>query len=350
MKTVSFKYLFSLCFAGLLSVVQIGCRKENRELPVILTLPVTEVTSQSASSGGNITDNGGIDIILKGLLYGRESFLSLSDHTGNISMGGNSEPFVCMITGLLPGSIYFVRAYATSDAGTGYGDLVEFTTLSNPCPGTPTVTDHDGNVYNTVRIGDQCWMSENLKTTTYKSGASIEYPGSDNLAWRSNTTGAYAWNNNDISWKHTYGALYNWYAVTNPEGLCPEGWRMPGYNDWAVLTGTIGGTIAPNGNKLKSCRQEDSPLGGDCNTSVHPRWRSQHTHYGTDDYTFTAIPGGERYFDGSYTKLGDVTTWWSADEHSSSTAWTRQLTYSNGSIGVYYFNKRHGYSVRCLKN
>jgi len=97
------------------------------------------------------------------------------------------------------------------------------------------VTDIDGNVYRTVQIGNQVWMAENLKTTKYPDGTSISYPGADNTAWQNNTTGAYAWYNNDISWKDSYGALYNWHAVNSDKGLCPPGWHVPSDAEWTQL-------------------------------------------------------------------------------------------------------------------
>ncbi len=104
-----------------------------------------------------------------------------------------------------------------------------------PCPDMPTVTDIDGNVYQTVLINDRCWMAENLMTTKYQNGDAIAYPGTGNEQWESNVSGAYAWYDNDIDWKDSYGALYNWYAVNNPAGLCPEGWHVPTHDEWQAL-------------------------------------------------------------------------------------------------------------------
>lgn len=90
-------------------------------------------------------------------------------------------------------------------------------------PNCGDVYDYDGNKYSAVIIGDQCWMRENLKTTHYRNGTAIVYPGSNNTVWETNNTGAYAWYNNDIGWKGIYGAIYNYYAVANSNGLCPAG-------------------------------------------------------------------------------------------------------------------------------
>ena len=212
------------------------------------------------------------------------------------------------------------------------------------CPGTPTITDIDGNLYNTVLLGSQCWMAENLKTTTYKTGTPIP-----NVTG-SSTTGAYVWYENNISWKGPYGALYNWYATVDADGLCPTGWDVPTNDEWTALTDFIGGTGWPHGNELKSCRQVNSPLGGNCNTSDHPRWSEHNTHYGTDDYGFSGLPGGGRHYDGYFYYIGFYGYWWSSTEDSSSSAWGRFLGYYYGFVGVSPNDKHFGFSVRCLRD
>jgi len=218
-----------------------------------------------------------------------------------------------------------------------------------PCPGMPTVTDIDGNLYNTVLIGSQCWMKENLKTTTYQNGTPIPNV-TDPDDWGDLTTGAYVWYDNDISWKDKYGALYNWFTTIDANGLCPTGWHVPTHDEWTDLTNYIGGTSSPHGNELKSCRQVNSPLGGGCNTSEHPRWNEHGTHYGTDDYGFSGLPGGYRNDSGYFDGVGYFGYWWSSAEYSSDNAWGRYLSYNFGYVNVSNYTKRAGFSVRCLRD
>ena len=217
------------------------------------------------------------------------------------------------------------------------------------CPGMPTITDIDGNTYNTVQIGDQCWMAENLKTTTYSSGNPIPNV-TDATNWSNLTTGAYVWFDNDISWKGPYGGLYNWYATIDANGLCPTGWSVPTDDEWSALTDFIGGTGSPHGNEVKSCRQVNSPLGGDCSTSEHPRWNEDNGDWGSDDYGFLGLPGGFRNDYGAFDDIGDYGYWWSSTEFSSDLAWTRSLIYDYGYVNVVAFNERNGFSVRCLRD
>jgi uncharacterized protein (TIGR02145 family) len=220
------------------------------------------------------------------------------------------------------------------------------------CLGEPSITDIDGNIYNTVLIGNQCWMAENLRTTTYKNSTAIPNV-TDDSEWAFLATGAYVWFVNDISWNDSYGALYNWYATVDPSGLCPEGWHVPTQGEWTTLTDFIGGTSSPSGNRLKSCRQINSPLEGECNTSGHPRWNQDNTHYGTNDYGFSGFPGSRRADDGSFPilELGRYGYWWSSTETGPNNAVFRYLHFVNGD---FYqgsdFKKKSGLSVRCLRD
>ncbi|MBN1340177.1 MAG: fibrobacter succinogenes major paralogous domain-containing protein [Bacteroidales bacterium] len=211
------------------------------------------------------------------------------------------------------------------------------------------LSDIDGNNYNTVLIGNQCWMKENLKTTTYQNGIPIPNvvdPGQ----WSNLTTGAYVWYDNDILWKDKYGALYNWYAPIDTNGLCPAGWHVPTNDEWTILTDFIGGAYY-GGNKLKSCRQINSPLGGLCNTNEHPRWDQHWSQYGTDEFSFSGFPGGGR-FGGTYVygAIGARGYWWSSSETSSNWAWIRELLYNYSYVYYGDSDKKNGLSVRCLRD
>lgn len=250
----------------------------------------------------------------------------------------------------------------TSSTGLGERTITSFPAGDNtyyfnytgdPCPGAPTVYDIDGNVYNTVLIGGQCWMKENLKTTTYNNGASIPNVTDDD-EWSNLTSGAYAWLSNDISNKDNYGALYNWFTTVDPKGLCPTGWHVPTNDEWSALTDYIGGTSSPHGNELKSCRRVNSPLGGYCNTSEQPRWKedtvSGINNYGTDDYGFSGLPGGYRDWSGYFSGIGGVGNWWSSTAGSSTIAWLRSLQYSLSFVSVSSATFARGFSVRCLRD
>lgn len=211
---------------------------------------------------------------------------------------------------------------------------------------TGTVTDIDGNVYQTVNIGDQRWMAENLRTTRYRNGDVIPFGLSDN-EWENTTSGAYAIYphtnvdgiNTDEEMVNAYGKLYNWYAVDDSRGLCPEGWHVPTDAEWTTLTHYLGGSSVAGG-KMKSTRTEPDP---------HPRWDEPNID-ATNESGFSALPGGNRGSYGSYTTIGDFGYWWSSTEYRTTLAWFRYLYYYDGDVDRDSFNKQNGFSVRCLKD
>ena len=233
-------------------------------LPVVTTDSITAITSNSATCGGNVTSDGGAEVTARGVCWSTSNTPSINDlHTMD---GTGVGAFTSSVTHLLPGTIYYIRAYATNSVGTAYGEEISFTTPNiphgdaSPCPGTPTVTDHEGNVYNTVKIGNQCWTKENMRCTTSPSTGTYLIP-------EAGTTHTYSgkqarWYNNSATYANqNYGLLYNWnaavdtfntsygetsvitssnYAVNalfsgNRRGICPEGWHVPSDAEWTEL-------------------------------------------------------------------------------------------------------------------
>lgn len=193
------------------------------------------------------------------------------------------------------------------------------------------VTDIDGNVYNTVAIGTQLWLAENLKTTKYSDGTAIPLV-TDNTIWANLLTPAYCWYNNDMTTnKATFGALYSWYAV-NSGKLCPAGWHVPTDVDWSLLATYLGGeSIA--GNKLKE--------------SGTIYWQSPNAN-ATNETGFSALPGGYRNYIGIFTNKGVNGYWWSSTELSNSKAYYRNMGYNYSNATRDNVDKFNGFSVRCI--
>ena len=341
-------------------------------VPSVSTAQITNLTAHSAVSGGNVTDDGNTDVTARGVVWNTTGNPDIQNNDGITFDGTGPGAFTSVLDNLQAESTYFLRAYATNSEGTAYGAELSFTTPADEfiC-GISTISDLDGNTYNTIQIGDQCWMKENLKVTHYRNGSAIEHPGNNNSLWFYNSTGAYAWYENDIAWKDLYGALYNWYAVDNPAGLCPEGWHQPTHDEWTQMEqfvcnaagngdcdvkfpydySTSGWRGTNEGNLLKSCRQVNSPLGGSCHTDEHPRWNEHSTQFGTDNYGFSAFPGGIRLPNGGYGGLGYYGYFRTATENPVSQPWSRGFQFSSGTI--YRSNNDlpgYGFSVRCVRD
>jgi uncharacterized protein (TIGR02145 family) len=207
---------------------------------------------------------------------------------------------------------------------------------------TGTVADIDGNVYRTVGIGGQEWMAENLRTTRFVDGRTIEHlltveQWTDSTVVDS-TIGGWAHYGNNASNDATYGKLYNWYAVDDPGGLCPTGWRVPSDADWSVLLNHLGGSGAAGG-KLKSSRTEPAP---------HPRWNSPNAG-ATNETGFSATPGGLRVHDGQFGFFGTNGQWWSSTSQHWYVAYSFQMSHTSGVVGRGPSSKPTGMSVRCVR-
>ncbi len=193
-------------------------------------------------------------------------------------------------------------------------------------------TDADGNNYPVVKIGDQWWMAENLKTTSYKDGSPIPLVPDYNT-WKDLKTPGYCWFNNDTFYKNTYGALYNWLTV-NTGKLAPTGWHVPSDAEWTVLTTFLG--------------YEDI-AGGKMKETGTTHWKATNTG-ATNSSGFTGLPGGYRDYNGHYNDLADRAVFWSTSDANTGDAWLRELHYSFNYVNRFDWYQVHGYSVRCIKN
>lgn len=196
----------------------------------------------------------------------------------------------------------------------------------------------DDNVYQTVSLGDQVWMAENLKylpSVTSSGGLSNSSP----LYY------VYGYQGTDVNDAkatdnyNTYGVLYNWPAAIN---ACPPGWRLPTDADWEELTTYLGGANYCAG-KLRTSGTAENGTG---------LWAAPNSE-ATNESGFSALPGGHVYIfrdEGSYVHLGKYGYWWSATENNSNDVWYRRIDYNKTNVYNNLSPKRWGYSVRCVKN
>lgn len=193
------------------------------------------------------------------------------------------------------------------------------------------IVDIDGNRYDTVTIGTQTWMVQNLKTTRYTNGDPILSTTGD---WSASTVGTQCAYNDNAENCTSYGRLYNWYAVSDSRKIAPAGWHVPTDDDWVVLTTFLGDEWGA-GDKLK-----ESGLN---------HWLGTNK-LGTNEVGFTALPGGNRKADGSFYGMGGMGYWWSSTESEPAAAWIRSIYFSGASLSKSSNTKSFGFSVRCLKD
>jgi len=188
-----------------------------------------------------------------------------------------------------------------------------------------------------VTIGKQVWMTQNLNVDKFRNGDPIPEAKTDEEWIKAGENGEPAWcyykNNPDNG--DRYGKLYNWYAVNDPRGLAPEGWKIPSNEEWSRLADFLGGKSVA-GTKMKS-------------TDFWADYEGKSGN-GTNESGFSGLPGGYRVDDGTFSGVGELGYWWSSTENSTFIAWVRYLSFNNGIVYRYYSYKKFGFSVRCLRD
>ena len=313
---------------------------------MVVTTAVGNITTNSASFGGAVNSGDGASVVEKGVCWSQMPNPTIAgDHVSN---GGGTGSFSVSMTGLQPNTTYYVRAYAkmsvAGNAGTvtatTYGNTQTFTTQpdASGC-GTAIIYDIDNHAYNTVKIGTQCWMKENLRTTRYADGTPVGYhttQGSDD-----------------------YGFLYNWNNVMHEasssstipsgvRGVCPIGWHVPSNAEWSDLINYVGSQA----NWICDGSQANVARALAANTG----WNQSSTECAPGNQLtsnnltgFSALPAGI-YESGGVYEIGNVAYFWSATWRNSSSAYYWGLSRNSTSMYSGYWQPSLGYSVRCLRD
>ncbi len=290
----------------------LGCTYTYKSLsiaPVVKTLGVSDITQTSAKFYGNIkSDQATVAVKIEygtTISYGSMVFVRNVSGMNSIFIAVEMKDF------FEPGTTYHYRLTAADGKETFYGQDLTFRTFN-----TQTVTDIDGNIYNTVDIGTQTWMAENLKVTEFDDGTPIPLITVDTI-WGGLTSPGYCWRDNDsATYKDTEGALYNWYAVSEGN-LCPAGWHVPGDEEWTTLEQFLGQ------DAVMKMFEGAVPSGGTNESS----FSASSTYYRDDN-------GG----------FGGITYWWSSTEDNTLNAWSRS------GIERISLSKKYGVSLRCVKD
>ena len=315
-------------------------------VPVLTTTEIASITQISSESGGIImTENGG-SITARGVCWSTAPAPTISD--SKTSDGSGIGTFSSTLIGLTQNTTYYVHAYATNSAGTGYGYIISFTTQDNPAIFNPDVnygivTDIEGNVYKTIIIGTQTWMAENLRTSRYNNGDYIEttIPATLNISEEAAPSYQWAYEGKE-GYVATYGRLYTWYTVTDNRKICPTGWHVPSNPEWRTMRDYVQAGInifySPGG-LLKEIGT----------THWLPPYDPWHFIVSTNKTGFTALPAGYVY-NGTFTEMGRLCVIWTSSESNATDAIGWTMIHFNDRLELMTDYKRCGYSVRCIKD
>jgi uncharacterized protein (TIGR02145 family) len=322
-------------------------------LASLTTTAVLSITTITAVSGGTISSDGGSAITAKGVCWSTIANPTIASAT-KTNDGSGTGAFVSNITGLTTNTTYYVRGYATNSIGTSYGNQVSFTTANSS---NASVTDVDGNTYQSVTICSQTWTQSNLNVSKYSDGSPIPQV-TDPTALVNLTTGAWCYYNNDPASEAVYGKLYNWYAaagiydaasLANPalrKKLAPTGWHVSTDDEWSTLINCLdpnadgGNNYNAVGSKMKATGTIQAGTG---------LWESPNTG-ATNETGFTGLPGGFLANYGVFSDVGNAGHWWSSSEYNITFGWSHYLYHNDRNVFKATNSKKSGMSVRCLKD
>jgi uncharacterized protein (TIGR02145 family) len=335
----------SLLLGAFLSVFMLSACTDGDRLSVaeVSTNVVSYITNKSAVCGGKITSSPGSTISEKGICWSINP--NPTKENDFVAMGSGMSNFSGTISGLLPKTVYYVRAYAINGSGISYGNQESFSTLDGlvSTPGNG-ISDSDGNTYPSLVLGNgQEWMGENLRTTKFSNGEPINQI-QDSAQWLSNASPAWVSVSNSATFDNPYGKLYNWYTVADARNVCPSGWHVPNDADWSSLVHYVDSLSTSTAMGVQS-----GTAGGKLKQAGTTNWVYPNTG-ATDEINFSALPAGMRLNNGHFLGFGEQSFFWSATAADGLNGYGRYLYNDNSSVVRTFEDKRAGGTVRCLKD
>ena len=323
---VIYALLIGLSWVFSSSCVITEINREVRDIPVLSTTDIIQITQTTAVVEGEIIHDGGSRITSRGVCWSIDKTPTLRDNKR--SKGNGTGRFTNTIVRLEPGTTYYVRAYATNRNGTVYGNVKSFTTASSKA------VDIDGNEYRIVTIGSQTWMAENLKTTRYRNGDEIKDGTGAGTVSGEDAPKYWFVYDDDLNNLSLYGRLYTWYTVNDGRSICPEGWHVASDEEWAILRDYLRG---------------EKVAGGELKESGTEHWKAPNRR-ATNKFGFTALLGGYRQNYQAFAHIGEVGYWWTATEQSAHYGFLYSMSFDTDDLSAERSFKALGYSVRCIRD
>ncbi len=318
-------------------------------LPVLIT-SINNITTSKLNYACMIASNGGSTVLSTGVIWSKTKNPTIDLSTKINNLSDSNLDFSGSISDLEPATTYYVRCYATNNNGVGYSNEIMVNTLGGIL--SAPVTDIDGNTYQTIKIGNQIWMMENLRTTRYRNGDIIGTTSPATGEIISETMPEYQWAfNGDESNAAIYGRLYTWYAAVDSRNIAPVGWHLPSDSEFSSLETYLinSGYNTPNLSGFADY------LGKALSSTT--MWQAFATvgYVGNDLTTnnysgFNALPVGIRQPIGTFGHLYQFTLFWSSTPYDFDNALGRQLNNVLPDFRNVYELKKDGCSIRCVKD
>ena len=327
----------------------VRCLKDANTTAESPTLPKVEIVSMNASTNpayqktitARVTDNGGSSITDRRIIYSKNPHPSTSNMTSYGSFTDNTASNFILTSNLEANTTYYFRAAARNSVGWSYSEEYSFTTPASggsglKCPGAPTVSDRNGNGYPTVQIGTQCWMAQNLRSTTYPGGGSITNYLPNGASLNSN-----------------YGRLYTYTDAMNGsvkvgtqdvQGVCPSGWHLPSFNEYETLFNYLRGESAYQcgGSSTKISKALSSKAGWQSSTDVCSPGQEMSSNNASG---FNAYPAG-RSFSSTYYDYGTAAVFLTSDKGNPNAL---EISYDEPMTDALNISLSNALSVRCVK-
>jgi uncharacterized protein (TIGR02145 family) len=320
------------------NVISVCGPNETSNVALLMINATPLITAQPENKMVYASQNASFEITTTGSFFsnqwqestdGGSTWANVNEGGSNPSYSGTNTPKITLSN--IPASYnnYQYRCFGSGCRPNGISDAAILSVLN----ATP-VSDVDGNVYATVGIGTQLWMAENLKTTKYRNGDLIgtTSPANKDISGESEPKYQWAYGGNESN-VSVYGRLYTWYAATDNRNVCPTGWHLSSNEDWTTMINYLGEFEAAG--KLKE------------SGTVH--WFSPNVD-ASNASGFTALPGGLHDPNVGFCCLRDYGFWWLSTEVSATDARKWELHFDDSFTGVYDYDKKYGFSIRCVKD